>query len=339
MPNFFLKIPNSSAHPLKFFSYVIFMALIVSYASNQLETVIVSKEAQVEYVLIPVPSRRQAMDWSLVLASQGISAHIHKSDVEEDGFGIRVRGGDYPRAVDSIEKYQHENRRWSWRRTLPVSGAPFHWGGMVWCLVLIVFFFMTHEVNPALRSATIFDSEAVRAGQWWRSVTATMLHGDLAHLASNVSAGVVLIGIAMGRYGVGPALLASLLAGVGGNYLGLIMHAEPYRGLGASGVVFGALGLMGPHAIGLLRESWRAVRVIVSAILAVSMLFVLFGFSPESDIFAHIGGFLAGLVLGCVLGLIPEKILFGFKATLISAVGVGAIVTYTWWRAIESYSG
>ena len=39
------------------------------------------------------------------------------------------------------------------------------------------------------------------------------------------------------------------------------------------------------------------------------LIFVLFGFSPSSDIVAHLGGFVAGVVFGALLSLVPQRTL------------------------------
>ena len=69
---------------------------------------------------IAVRSRRQAMDWSLVLVSQGIESAIEYSE-EGAGWGLVVASPDYSRALGAIRLYRLENRRWPWRRRL---GCP-----------------------------------------------------------------------------------------------------------------------------------------------------------------------------------------------------------------------
>ncbi len=86
------------------------------------------------------------------------------------------------------------------------------------------------------------DGAAVAHGQWWRLFTAIWLHADLAHLATNATIGLLLLGLAMGRYGTGAGLLAAYLAGAGGNLVAGLISLQPHRSLGASGMVIGCLG-------------------------------------------------------------------------------------------------
>ena len=120
---------------------------------------------------IPVRSERQALDWSLVLTSQEIgSTLLHRP--EERRWLLAVAPGDYGRAREAIRLYQRENRTWEWRQPLPWTGVHFHWGVLFWCLVLLGLhsFDATHEYS--LRSRGILDTQAIRAGEWWRLITA-----------------------------------------------------------------------------------------------------------------------------------------------------------------------
>src|SRR6476469_8673255 len=80
-------------------------------------------------------SRRQAMDWSLVLASQGIEAVIERS-AERDRWLLIVPPQDLERARDSIRLCRAENRGWSWRKELPGADLELHWGAILFCVAL-----------------------------------------------------------------------------------------------------------------------------------------------------------------------------------------------------------
>ena len=58
---------------------------------------------------IPVRSQRQAMDWSLVLISQGIEVTIDPGD-EGAGWGLLVPRQDCARALQTLRQYRRENR-------------------------------------------------------------------------------------------------------------------------------------------------------------------------------------------------------------------------------------
>lgn len=256
---------------------------------------------------IPAHSERQAMDWSLVLASQDIPTTIDRT--EDNRWQLLVDLADRERALQAIRQYRLENRRWAWRQTLPGSDLVFHWGGPVCCLLLAIAYWLSAVELPGIIAAARFDSAAVARGEWWRPFTAVLLHADLAHLLTNTATGVVLFGLAMARYGAGCGLLAAYLSGAAGNFAGLLLYPRPYHGLGASGMVMGALGLMAVPAISAWRPGSGALKQLLRGTVAAVMLFVVLGTNPSSDVIAHAGGFAAGLLFGLVFNLLPTQTL------------------------------
>ena len=306
----------------------------------------------------PVPatltagSRRQAMDWGLVLISQGIPAVIERVEEEQEPceptgpssepasglagdpadalrprvlrepghrfrrsrrsppsrrsrateWRLQVEPGSLERARVVIEEYRRENPRFDWQRSSAIAAADgsLSWapGALAWVLVLCLF----HAFLPAvLRSAGWVEVAAVRQqGQWWRLVTATWLHADVAHLASNVGTGALTLGFAMGRQGPGTALCLSLLAGTAANVPGMLLREPSARALGASGVVMATLGLLAGHAVVWWRLSRYASKPVWISLGAGGFLFLSLGVNPASDVLAHAGGFLAGILLGAL---------------------------------------
>jgi membrane associated rhomboid family serine protease len=276
-------------------------------------------------------SRRQAMDWSLVLASQGIEAVI-EHHAEDDSWSLWIGVDEYARASQAIRLYRLENRHWGWREQLAGADLSFHWGVLVWCWVMILLFWISE--GSAIRSAGVMHDRVAASEQWWRLVTAVTLHSDVGHLAANVSSGFVLLGLAMGRYGPGKALLGALMAGAFGNLLGLWLHRPPYQGLGASGMVMGALGLLAAQLFFLVRHGRSAWRPVVGGLMSGFLLFVLLGMNPASDVIAHAGGFVSGAILGAGLALAPESLAGSEKLDrFLGAVAV-FLVTICWCAAL-----
>lgn len=271
---------------------------------------------EIDSAFIPTRTERRAMDWSLVLASQEIPTTIHRS--ERFGWLLIVAAADYERALDAIRHYRDENRHWHWRQPLPWSSLPFHWGGVIVGGILALVHHLG-ALQPALHEAWLFKSEAIRSGEWWRLFTAVLLHADLAHLMANVTTGILLFGLAMARFGSGTALLAAYLAGALGNVAGLILYGKPYTGLGASGMVMGALGLLTFHSANLWRRNPAASRILLRGFLAGILLFVVLGSNPNSDVIAHLGGFVAGGLLGAILSHVPIARLEHDRAVIASS--------------------
>ena len=196
---------------------------------------------------------------------------------------------------------------------------------------------MVDAYGTWLEGRGLMGSLAIHRGEWWRLITATTLHADIGHLASNLGSGLLLMGVAMARYGAGYALLATLLAGVTGNLMGYLLRTQPYHGLGASGVVMGALGLLAIQSLGHLRRHPSSKRQILSGFVGGAFLFVLLGLNPAADVLAHTGGFLAGLALGVLGNLLPARITkalwFNWMGVVTSALLIGlawilALVTH-----------
>jgi len=161
---------------------------------------------------IPVRTYRQAMDWSLVLASQEIEHRIEHS--EGTGWALMVGVQDRARSLAVLRQYRLENQHWPWRKTIAQAGAVFDWGCIAWVLLTAAYFWLS-EARGGLRTVGMTDGAALARGEWWRLFTATLLHADLAHLAMNTVFAFVLLGLAMGRFGTGTGLLAAYLAGAG----------------------------------------------------------------------------------------------------------------------------
>jgi len=283
--------------------------------------------------VISARSRQQAMDWSLVLVSQGIESTIEYA--EEDGvWRLLVDGNNGQRALQALRQYRVENRTPSWRQQLRWTGLIFDWRSVAWFLLLAVIFLVGQAQYPVLTQAGMMDRQAVWAGQWWRLFTAVTLHRDLTHLISNLTAGVLLLGLAMGSFGSGLGLLAAYVAGVGGNVACLLLYSGRHPSLGASGMIFGALGLLAGQTTGLLRAGIPGKQLAVRGLLSGFLLLVLFGLNPESDVIAHTGGFLAGVLLGGMLAALPHRFLEDSLLNRLAEVLCAAVVILTWCLAL-----
>ncbi len=255
--------------------------------------------------IIHAGNQRQAMDWSLVLTSQGIEVVIE--ELPEHGWVLLVPPEDHARGARAIALYCHENRRWGWRQTLSLPEFTFHWGVLFWCLGIILFHWLSEGWLGRLEHVGAMNDRVAATGQWWRLFTAQCLHADVGHLAANASTGFLLVGLAMARFGPGPALLAVLLAGAAGNLASHFIHAERYVGLGASGMVMGALGLLAAQLVGVLRHQPHAWRLVLGGLSGGVFLFILTGLNPASDVMAHTGGFVGGVALGILFAWVPER--------------------------------
>ena len=285
---------------------------------------------------ITARSEKEAMDWSLVLASQGIETFIERSP-EAGVWRLQIPPAEFDRAQSSLRQYRLENRARAWQQEIRWTGLLFDWRAAFWFLLLIMIHILGEADRIKLENAGMMESHAVRAGEWWRLFTAITLHADWTHLAGNVTTGLVLLGLAMGGYGAGTALLASLLAGAGGNVVGVIFRSENYHSLGASGMVMGALGLLAVHSLSLRHQGAKTAQLIGRGVLAAILLFVMLGLNPDPkiDVGAHLGGFVIGGGLGLALVLLPERWTKNPRLDTAAGLLCLALLTLTWVLALR----
>jgi len=285
-------------------------------------------------IRIPTRTRRQTMDWGLVLASQGIMATIDDGATTGEGWALLVAATDYPAALQVIQLHRQDHRHWYWQQRLPWQGLLFDWSILLWVLLMVTFYFLSQTTRPDFLLVGRMDNAAVRAGEWWRLFTAMSLHADLAHLVANTFMGTILLGLAMGRYGGGIGLLTAYLAGAIGNIAGFLLYPETHLGLGASGMVMGGLGLLAAQSLAFVRSNPLAQKYVLRGVIAGVLLFVLFGLRPGTDIIAHFIGFVTGLGLGAIVMLLParwQNSATGFATALVLI----ALIVGPWWLALR----
>jgi rhomboid protease GluP len=196
-----------------------------------------------------------------------------------------------------------QQRRSDLARMLTAGAAPATYA----LLGLIVLFFAAMTLNGGSTNTGVLVrfgalvTPLVLAGQWWRLVSAAFLHIGWAHILFNGWALYIYGPLVERLYGPTRFLAIYLLAAIAGDVLSL-----PFVGgisAGASGAIFGLFGatisLVVRHRGSLpatIREPLlrNAVAVVaVNAVLSVAVAGI--------NLYAHAGGFLAGLVLGAVL--------------------------------------
>jgi rhomboid protease GluP len=146
------------------------------------------------------------------------------------------------------------------------------------------------------------DGELIRNGEFWRLFTALTLHSGLKHLLGNLVFGVF-FGLFAGRLlGSGIAWLTIVLAAAAGNALNVLLLEASHRSIGASTAVFAALGLVAGYVWQgkLMRQDhWSNRYGPIVGGLALLMYTGTGG--PNTDIGAHLLGFVCGFAAGMLL--------------------------------------
>jgi membrane associated rhomboid family serine protease len=281
-------------------------------------------------VRIAVRNRQQAMEWSLVLVSQGLETGIDFG--QERGWGVMVSTEAEAQALSILRLYRLENQGWRLRRPVSMHGALFDSGVFFWVALMVVVFCWS-EGSGRIRDAGVMNGGMVSHGQWWRLCTAITLHADAAHLAGNMAMGALLIGLAMGQYGTGVGLLGAFLAGIGGNLCSWAVYGNAQRCLGASGMITGAIGLLAAARFVTWRKTHQARMHWTAGFIGGLMIFVLTSLSPGTDIAAHAGGFVSGFLIGTGLALAPPLAGNG-RINLASGILLGILLVTAWTCAL-----
>ncbi|KAJ1310202.1 hypothetical protein OPQ81_006945 [Rhizoctonia solani] len=136
--------------------------------------------------------------------------------------------------------------------------------------------------------------------QWFRFITPIFLHAGIIHFALNMFAQLTLSAQVEREMGSGAFLILYASAGIFGNVLGGNFALVGVPSVGASGAIFGTVAVMWVDLLAHWKLEYRPGRKL--AMLCVDLIIgVALGFVPGVDNFAHLGGFLMGLLTAIVL--------------------------------------
>ncbi|MDY6142636.1 MAG: rhomboid family intramembrane serine protease [Arcanobacterium sp.] len=157
----------------------------------------------------------------------------------------------------------------------------------------VVVYVITRILPDVLNAAMFFVPYAL--SEPWRFLTSAFLHGGLIHLAFNMIT-LYFVGVGLERaLGAWRYIFAYLCSAVAGNVAMVVTSAltgDPWiAAVGASGAVFGLFGVW-------LAINWRDWRNTQSMLIFLGINLVWGVFAANVAWQAHIGGLLAGIVLG-----------------------------------------
>ena len=171
----------------------------------------------------------------------------------------------------------------------------------------------------------------VGRGDYWRLLTVSLLHQNPAHLIGNAVA-LLLVGVLLEPIvGRGWFALIYVISGVAGALGSLAMNAPQVLSVGASGAIMGmaccslVLSVHGASFEHARRMQMLSLRVMIPALLPLS---------GHVDYSAHIGGAVAGAMLGFLLQIIwsevrarpPRALAAGALACAAAAAGALALL-------------
>ncbi len=281
-----------------------------------------------ERTLRATSSPTVAGDWSLVLASAGIS---HRLVEGQGAFALVVEAGDAAPASAALAAFDAESVP---AVVPPVPDLGPSALGVLAGAAIVAMFVVAGGLESAKPSAWFDVGSASAAlilrGQWWRVFTALTLHADILHVVGNVLACLIFVS-AVGRW-LGAGLGATLIVGAAGaaNALTALKHRTDFVSVGASTATFAALGVVA--GLQLVRR-WRydmrrryAWLPLGAGLGIVAML----GVGEHADVWAHLFGLAMGAVGGASVAAAgvraPGRIGQTLLTLAVSAVLVGAWV-------------
>ena len=163
------------------------------------------------------------------------------------------------------------------------------WGGMV-----------NELTRYQLTDGSIVQVDGVSGGEWWRVVSSGFLHFGFLHILFNMYA-LYLFGPMLERMLGNIRFLAMYATSLLGGSLAVYLFADPHTlTAGASGAIFGLLGC----TLVLFLQHGYDVRFLLGLLAINAVITVVFeGISWQ----AHLGGFVAGVLTGALLGFAPRK--------------------------------
>lgn len=140
----------------------------------------------------------------------------------------------------------------------------------------------------------------IRAGQWWRLITAGFLHGGFMHIFMNGWAIIILVTEVEQFYGTSRLIVAYIFSTITGFYLSYVW--APFSlSLGASAACFGLFGIM--LAMGVRQRADPLVQAVRAHYMQWLVIGLVLSLIPGVDLAAHIGGLIGGFIMGVVAAL------------------------------------
>ncbi len=248
--------------------------------------------------------------WLLVLRAKAIPFKVNRGFSKPQIF---VPAHYHEIAESEIQSYEVENQNWN------PSPEPIQAWKVGYTLTLLVVFSLAllhtlqgfglsgfgHMVIP-WRKVGAADAARILDGEWWRTITALMLHGGAGHIIGNLVIGGFFAQWLTRDLGGGLAWMLILLSGAGGNLINAIVQSSSHISIGASTAVFGTMGILCGIRIRFDKFGVSSFSRLRDIVIPIGVGLVLLGFlgvgGERTDVGAHIFGMLAGFAIGIVVG-------------------------------------
>jgi rhomboid protease GluP len=287
-------------------------------------------------------SERRVRRWALVLDARKIPCRIESGGL---GWQLLVPEEYLAAARHELRLFEEENRGWPPAEPLSRPSSANTLVTLSVLLLLATFHNITRldfslfgHNPPDWTELGKASAGRIMDGEWWRLVTALTLHADWLHLVSNLAIGGVFIVWLCRDIGSGLAWCLLLGSGIIGNLANAFVQPSWHSSVGASTALFGAVGILAALSV-VRRRSSRRKRWLLPAAAALALLAILGTEGKNTDLGAHLFGFVSGVGFGLAAEFLLGRYGPPGRAlnALLSLLCV-AVVTASWWAALMSGS-
>ena len=211
---------------------------------------------------------------------------------DEDGFEL------FSKITGDISKHNKEDAK----KLEKVFKNKFPYVTYLLMAINVIFFLVPVLLNQFdyILDAYCVHGPSIRAGQYYRIITGTLLHGGLVHLLFNNYSLYVLGSQLEGFFGKAKFAIIYIFSAICGSFLS-ITFSQGAGSVGASGAIFGLMGSL--LYFGFYYRVYLG-QVVKTQILPLVVLNLVMGFmTPGIDNFAHIGGLIGGAAITMAIGV------------------------------------
>ena len=283
-------------------------------------------------------SERRVRRWALVLDARKVPCRIESGGM---GWRLLVPADYFALARNELRLFEMENRDWPPPEP-PASPLVENTLATLSVLILLATFYNLTRLDISLVGHNPVDwtdlgkahAGRIMAGEWWRLVTALTLHADLLHLVSNLALGGLFIVWLCRDLGSGLAWSLLLGSGILGNLANAWLQTSDHSSVGASTLVFGAVGVLA--ALSLVRyRRHRKKRWALPVAAALALLALLGTEGKNTDLGAHLFGFGFGIGLGLTAEYLAGRYgRPGRRLNALLALASAMVVVAAWWAAL-----
>ncbi len=252
-------------------------------------------------------TEKQTNLFILVLESQGIKVDFIRN---ETNFDLLIDEKDVDSAIKAITKFHRENLKIHDQNEIDLFSMPLEKSVVIFSVLVLTAIYSGSVYAGNQREIIMeygFSAFYILNGEYYRIVTALMLHAGVEHLAGNI-AGLLTFGIPVCTMaGSGAGLLLLIVSGAAGNLVNAYMYRTAHLSIGASTSVMGAAGiLVAFQTIKKFKIFGITPRIIIPLGAGAALLGMLSG-GENTDISAHFFGFIAGLIFGLIFSFLQKR--------------------------------